>query len=216
MKIPLTHWLLLIVFIFTLINQLRNKYSIFWKLFFIAIFFEMSTEFFSNTYNNLTHKNTTWIYNIIIPIQILLFSIPFIKSFKLTIYFWYIFVIYFLFAYSKFLLNEDLHKFNSVNYQVGSFLVEIIILSYLYKLFINDNNQNFWVEPAFWIAIGLFIFYIGSFIFFGFLNYLLVKNPPLASNLYNVFKNLFYVLCTFFIVANFLEWKQQKLHTPFT
>lgn len=60
--------------------------------------------------------------------------------------------------------------FNEISYTLGNLYLLILIIINLLKLISSDDIINFQTNPFFYIYIGLLIFYLGTFPFYGFKN----------------------------------------------
>lgn len=65
--------------------------------------------------------------------------------------------------------------FMSFSYSIGNIILLIFILQYFYKLIYSDRILNFYRERMFWVALGLLVFFLGTFPYFGLYNLMLSK-----------------------------------------
>ncbi len=65
--------------------------------------------------------------------------------------------------------------FSSFSYSIGNIILLFFILEYFYRLMNSDRILNFKKERMFWVALGLLVFFLGTFPYFGLYNLMLSK-----------------------------------------
>lgn len=75
--------------------------------------------------------------------------------------------------------------FISLSYTLGNFILLILVLLYFKNLIHSKRILNFTTELEFWICLGLLIFYLCTFPFFGLYNYFL-ENYPIEFRFYYI------------------------------
>jgi nitrate reductase NapE component len=84
---------------------------------------------------------------------------------------------------------------------VESLLVIGLALAYYFKVFQELKIQALWKDPFFWVSTGLFLYYCGNFVFFIFLNYILLYSPKLNSQAWVIHALLNYLLYGIYTIA---------------
>jgi hypothetical protein len=101
--------------------------------------------------------------------------------------------LYLVFILIYYFFIQNISRFSSTTYAVGSLLITIFCIYYFYELFQSSKSLNLARQPIFWICAGLLFFYCCSFPIFGLLNYLnrapsiIQKNIAVILVLLNVF-----------------------------
>ena len=75
--------------------------------------------------------------------------------------------------------------FISLSYTLGNLILVILVLRYFKNLIHSKRILNFTTELEFWICLGLLIFYLCTFPFFGLYNYFL-NNYPIEFRVYYI------------------------------
>lgn len=75
--------------------------------------------------------------------------------------------------------------FISLSYTLGNLILLILVLHYFKNLIHSKRILNFTKELEFWICLGLLIFYLSTFPFFGLYNYFL-DNYPVEFRIYYI------------------------------
>ena len=75
--------------------------------------------------------------------------------------------------------------FISLSYTLGNLILLILVLRYFKNLIHSKRILNFTTELEFWICLGLLIFYLSTFPFFGLYNYFL-ENYPIEFRIYYI------------------------------
>ncbi len=75
----------------------------------------------------------------------------------------------------SFFIHERSAYFSSLSYCTGNVVIVIMVLAYTLNLSFSDAILQYRTNPAFWISIGLLIFYLGTFPYYGLFNLLAQK-----------------------------------------
>jgi len=93
-----------------------------------------------------------------------------------------------------------LKEWNGTLITVGSFFSVLFALNYYHYIITAPQLLSLRTLPEFWIATGMLIFYLGSFAFFGMLNFIL-KYQEVAAKLLDVFEVLNIIMYALFSYA---------------
>lgn len=88
------------------------------------------------------------------------------------------------------LVKNKVFAFFSISYTVGNLLLLIQILIFYLQLVSSNELLNFRTNRLFWVSLGLLIFYLGTFPFFGLIHVLYKSH----YEVYLVYKNIVMVL----------------------
>lgn len=94
----------------------------------------------------------------------------------------------------------------SVSFTVGNLILLILVFLYFYQLINSDKIITFSKQRAFWVSLGVLVYYLGCFPFYGLFNTLL-KNFDLYLiylNIVLVLGSLMYIL----FIASFIWGKE--------
>jgi hypothetical protein len=107
-------------------------------------------------------------------------------------------------------LAERINKgyFLSFSYSIGNLILLVFILQYFYYLIFTERILFFYQERMFWVALGLLVFYLGTFPYFGLYNLLLTKHFKLLVSYTWVEIFLDYAMYLLF-AASFI-WGKEK------
>lgn len=118
-------------------------------------------------------------------------------------------------SYVALLLFEYLHKskaaFLSISYMFGSLFLLIIVFNYLYNYIKEGDIIHFKKNPFIFISIGLIIFYIGTFPFYGIKNYLWTHYRIIGNNYWFVATTLNCVMYCMFTLSFLCNNKQKSI-----
>jgi hypothetical protein len=171
-------------------RKIKNTY---WKWFSFYLFFIVVSECVG-LYFAIAKKNTENIafYNYcVIPIEFIFFILLFRRSFKQTKLKWLPIVclcIYFTsWLMDIFFFGKWEFIFNSFSFTIGNLLLLILILSYFIQLVTSNAILTFRHNMLFWVSLGLLIYYLGSFPYYGLRN-------TLAKNFQDVYITYTYIM----------------------
>lgn len=91
---------------------------------------------------------------------------------------------------------------------IESLLVIGLALAYYFKVFQEVKIQALWQDPLFWVSTGLFLYYCGSFVFFIFLNYILLYSPKINSQAWVIHALLNYLLYGIYTLALWIDHRK--------
>jgi hypothetical protein len=183
-------------------NKIRHTY---WKWFpvYLAIIvaIELTAEYFSYVQLNQPINDAIYWY-IGLPLEFLFFFWLFYQYFKprkwplilasIYVVIWFLDQVY--------LSNMNLN-FDSFSYTIGNAL----LLIYLFIFFIKFSNSNailhYRSSMFFWVALGLLIFYVGTFPFYGMRTTLIREYPGIFYVYWYIQFFLNYCMYSLFIVA---------------
>lgn len=147
---------------------------------------------------------------IIIPLEFLFFCWLFYKNSQQKKLILIGSIIYILSFIAEILLAEQLksYSFFSLSYSIGNIVLLVFILQYFYYLIFTERILFFYRERMFWVALGLLVFYLGTFPYFGLYNLLVTKHFKLLISYTWVEIFLDYTMYLLF-AASFI-WGREK------
>lgn len=98
--------------------------------------------------------------------------------------------------------------FISLSYTLGNLILLVVVLIYFRNLIHSKRILNFTNEIEFWISLGLLLFYLCTFPFFGLYNYFFV-NYPIEFRTYYIIMLLLNILM-YLIFSIGLLWTKRK------
>ena len=188
----------------------KNKYL---RLYPLLLFVVVSLEVYETFFRQDKSESNTWIYNIQIPLQYLIYMTilyyAFLSiTFKRIIIFAALFFIVLCFISEMYLTRKG--AFNSWSYSAGSVIVIIAILVKFYEMLQNSAEFNFTRNPFFYMLFAFLFFNIGTLPFFVMGNWLWFekRNIELVIILQNVGSVLNYILYSTYTIA--FIWMRKK------
>jgi hypothetical protein len=156
---------------------------------------------------------------LVIPIEYCFFLGLFFKLWKSSSWRWvsplmilcYL-IAFFIESYSG--LMQGL-KFFSLSYTLGNLFLLVTVLLFLLRLGLTDDILFLKNNPVFWICIGLMIFYIGSFPFYGLYMYIGTTNLGLFYQYQYIVSILNCIMYFLFILAG-LWGKPKFIYSSFS
>jgi len=116
----------------------------------------------------------------VIPVEFVFYYWLFFVSFKNSTSKWLPIVcagIYIVSLVSDFLYFNKINMyFDSISYTIGNLLLLVLILRFFINLVTSNSILDFKRNPMFWISLGLLVYYLGSFPFYGLFNLLSTKH----------------------------------------
>lgn len=116
-----------------------------------------------------------------------------------------------LFSVILFIVNNFyLYGFYTLhsNYQFsGGIFIVIISLIHFYNILKNTKKKNPLTTPFFWVATGLFFYFLGTLPFFGILNFLLQKEIIFVSAFLIIIKSFSILLYSLIGIDFYIQWK---------
>lgn len=98
------------------------------------------------------------------------------------------------------MIKSNVYYFQSLSYTVGNLAVLVYIIIFFYELANSNRILNFYRQSTFWIALGMLLFYLGTFPFYGLYNEL-IKNLNVFEPMAWVSTTLNYFMYIFFSIA---------------
>ena len=92
---------------------------------------------------------------------------------------------------------DGIYNWNTVAFQVNSFVLVVFSILYIYELYQRPVYENVLKIPFFWVNTGILFYCTGTFFQMGFHHYVEAKDPQLAKslNLVNQVLNYFLYSC---------------------
>jgi magnesium-transporting ATPase (P-type) len=136
-------------------------------------------------YNIKTH----FLYNILYTVNFVLIanfyysqlSYPIVK--RIARAFIYIFP---LFVLANGLFIQGFSTLHTYSYVVGGSFIVAMAVAYLWELYISEDTQNIFQNPAFWFSISWLLFFAVSVPYLGMLNYLWSKVQVFTTYYYYI------------------------------
>ncbi len=160
------------------------------------------------------HLGSTYIfYNIYYYFRFPILGCMFLEIFfnryqKIFVY------LFFVFSIALFFINSFyLYGFNSLhsNYLLsGGVFVIILSLVHFYNILKNSKKKNPLKTPLFWVATGLFFYFLGILPFYGIINLLLKSDMIFVSEYLTIIKSLSIFLYTLIAIEFYIQWKHQN------
>ena len=161
----------------------KYKYLTFYFLFIVIA--EQIGRFL--VYKDLLGYTKYWYSYIVIPVEFLFFYWLLFNHFDTKkdrlIAKVGIFLLTFGFVIDWFFFYNAKSVFISLSYTLGNLILLILVLRYFKILIHSKRILNFSKELEFWICLGLLIFYLCTFPFFGLYNYFF-ENYPIEFRIY--------------------------------
>src|SRR5579859_7668106 len=128
--------------------------------------------------------NNWWLYNLFILIEFPAYSwyyLQIVRQKVLRKILWFFLVIFPIF-WLVMIYTSGLKNWIGPIVTIGSFFSALFALMYYHRIATAREILSLRTLSEFWIATGMLIFYLGSFAFFGMLNYIL-KDETTAARL---------------------------------
>jgi hypothetical protein len=122
-------------------------------------------------------------------------------------------IAFYLISFLSEMLLSDLLKefiFLSLSYTIGNLLLLLLVFSFFFSLMASDEILNFKTNMLFWVSLGLLIFYVGSFPYFGLVNYLAKNYPSLTKTYHSITLSLDAIMYGLFAISFILGRPQQS------
>lgn len=196
-------------------KKIKDTY---WKWFpvYLAIIFttEIVAEYIGNVLK-LTSVTSGIYFFFAIPFQFLFFCWLFSRWYsvkKERLLSWLGAIVFIVsWALDYLFIGEKKQIFLSFSYTVGNIVLLILMLQFFIS-FVNSNKiLSYKTEPMFWVSLGLLIFYLMTFPFFGLWNTLVTKYPDFFIKYWLFQMILNCSMYSFFSLAFILgKWKQHS------
>ncbi|HXS58539.1 MAG TPA: hypothetical protein VN726_20565 [Hanamia sp.] len=171
--------LISLVIIIVLYKRLRPKWirAFTWYMLFTQIIAIVGYQ-----YSARFKESNHFIFNSYLLVEFLFFFCIFYKSFqtkrlkKLTVALAIGFLIFTILSFLSVFAKDGFYVFNSPVYMVGSLITIIMCLLFFVSLFKSEGIINYFQIPMFWIATGILFYFVGNFIYLGFIDYIIANN----------------------------------------
>lgn len=215
-------WLLIFFELLAFVTGLfcRKKYArTYWQYFilFLGIIFfnEMISMYFLKVLGDKELNNYFFrFYGI--PIQFFFYFWLFYRYFLKEGYRQYRFlpvistVIYLLSFCADFIVftEREEYWFSSFSYTVGNLLLLVLILVFLLRFSRSDEIVHYSRSNMFWVSVGLLVFFLGTFPYFGLINLLYGK----YRNIFVIYRYFQLILdcCMYLLFSISLLWGKTK------
>jgi hypothetical protein len=161
---------------------------------------------------NYKRINNWWLYNLFMLIEFpayAWFYLQVIRKKRLRRILWFFLLIFPIF-WAVLIWKSGLRNWNGAIITVGSFFSVLFALMYYHRIITSPDILTLRTLPEFWIATGMLIFYLGSFAFFGMMNFIL-KHPEVAARLitiYQILDILMYCLFSYGFLCRIMSTKR--------
>ncbi|MEO5995202.1 MAG: hypothetical protein ABIN89_00810 [Chitinophagaceae bacterium] len=200
-------WFLLLILtclILSLFIREKQPFTFLLPVFFATLLFIESLCYYFKVIN----KNNILIYNFWFPVEFAIYSFWVVSYLgnqgykKIVIYCILFYLVTVGYIYMR---ASNLHKFNTISFQLGVILLIPVLLLKLYE-FINESAITHPFKNAlFWLISGLLISYLGSFFQFSVENYLQENHKDLLETLkfFNILltESLYCCIIVYFILS---------------
>ncbi len=183
-------------------NKIKNTHWRWFPVYLIIIFIGETIAFFLTKQKMIEEKYLlyTWF---IIPLEFLFFYWLFFKekllNEKLILSFSVLYVVAVI-ADNLFFSNKKFF-FSSFSYMIGNFFLLLILLMFILKFSKTEKIVKFNTEPIFWVCMGLVLFYLGTFPYFGLRNKLFYYHNSIFINYTWAMGILNYIMYSLFALS---------------
>jgi hypothetical protein len=172
-----------------------------WKYFPVYLAFIVLGEQLGNYLNNIeNYRLKGYLINYaLIPAEFLFFYFIYYSTAasrnakRLVLVCLLVYILAFFTDYLYFSNKE--YYFMSFSYSVGNLVLLVLIISYFVQLSGSNKVIKFSQSLQFWVSLGLLIFYLGTFPYFG-----------LLFLLYDKFRDVYYVYSVIMLICNCLMY----------
>lgn len=190
-------------------NKLKNNYWKWFCIYVVMIFiFEMISYFGLEAYPDFRKYYFDYL---VIPFQFLFFY--WFYACKLlenrVLFRWFCFIYLSVFAITHIFEIEKTRVINELSYSFGVMLLFFLIIMDFFRQIKSDNILKFNISKMFYINLGLFIFYVGTFPFFAFDGFSFENTKTIWMNYFTVF--LFLNNCMYLLFTASFIWGKQDL-----
>ena len=190
-------------------QKTQNPYWRFFPIYLLIIaILEVFSYWFSLHSQPLIGKNIEIYF--VIPFEFLFFFWLFYKNTAQKTLIWVGIGLYLCCFFIEIFLSEKIngYHFLSFSYSVGNIIMLVFIFQYFIKLSNSDRILYFYHERMFWVSLGLLVFWLGTFPYYGLFNFLMHQHFQLFLNYSWVMIFLDYAMYILFAVG-FL-WSKEK------
>lgn len=115
-------------------------------------------------------------------------------------------VVCIFFLYTEAITGQALFWVHPYSYTFANLLLIIFIFAYLIEYIKNTDVPNFKYNNMFWVCLGLLIFYIGSFPYYGLVQYL--DASSIFRSRYWIAQNILNCMMYISFTLSFIFWKR--------
>ncbi|MBK9726862.1 MAG: hypothetical protein IPO86_01960 [Saprospiraceae bacterium] len=203
--------LLAIAFVLCLLVKKNSKFQLPW--FRLFLFILVLVELIVGPYVGKNFGNNTWVYNILIILEVQYFSLMFYFHFRERNYSKKLLLGSFVISAASilnFLYGQGYNTINTISYNFGMCFVLILIVLFFYDLIKFNEDYLLMSIPLFWLSVGILLFYSATFPVLVFLNTIINSELPLVAPLYSLLKigNIFLSLS--YIAVLLCPWIYKK------
>ena len=152
----------------------------------------------------LRRSNNLWLYTNFMGIEFLFYFwvlreiivTPVVKKIIL-----FVIIIFTVVYYWNNLFGQGKTGFPSITYAIGCVLIALGCLFYFYELFQRPSAFSLFQQPSFWVCTGLLFYYIGTFPFFGLVNFFNIYQKFVKYNMASFIQILNIFLYSSFSIA---------------
>lgn len=188
-------------------NELKTSHFKYLSMYLVFIFLSELTGFLLGEFGS-KRINQDYYNFIVIPIEFLFFFWLYLmhakSNYLRNVIFKSVVIYLSVFFIENFFLSEK--SFLSISYMFGSFFLLIIIFGYLFWFIRKGDLENIRFNPLIYISIGLLVFYMGSFPYYGLKNYLWTEYKVIGNNYWYVVTSLncfMYCMFTISLLCNY-------------
>ncbi len=115
-------------------------------------------------------------------------------------------VVFLIFVYAEAITGSTVFWIHPISYTFGNLLLIIFIFAYLIGYIKDTDVPNLKYNNMFWVCLGLLIFYIGSFPYYGLVQYL--EATSVFRNRYWFVQNILNCMMYVSFSLSFIFWKR--------
>lgn len=192
-----------------LYKRLRPKWM---KIFTWFMVFSEIVSIVGYQYSATFKASNHFIFNMFMAVEFIFFFGVFFKSFqskrlkKLTVALSTAFLIFTALSFLSVFKKDGFFVMNSTVYMLGSLLTILLCLLFFVSLFKSEGIINYFQIPMFWIATGILFYFVGNFIYLGFIDYIIANNLDKEGAIYRfitfTLSLLLYTLFTIGFLSN--------------
>jgi hypothetical protein len=180
LDIQVYQYILIVALITAYINRKRNYVRYLIPFLVVVVFFELILGKLMKHYYGTNILSA----NVFVIICVLYYLYLFTYEFRRKWY-WLLVSIYLC----SILIGSFTQGFTTImsfSYNIGMFLVLVVVFRYLYDLVIKDAYKPLYRSPLFWIALGIILFYSSLFPLLSFINRFMAVDMQFAIRLMDI------------------------------
>lgn len=182
-------------------KKLRNNKLVTFPFF---LFFIFSGELFAfflavKYHNNVAFHNVFTTIQIVYYLFLIRHNLSSSKAAKILLISIYLFVI--VTGVNYFFIEKLEQELLCYTFTLGCVLIAVWVAYYFHELILSDEIENYSSRPFFWIALGLFVFYVCNIPYMSIFNYLANNYPVIFNAYFSIIEFLNYIMYSFFIIG---------------